>query len=282
MPKELEMTEVTSPSLSGVAETLLLTLYIRAMESQRPDALVKDDKAVALIRQMNPDSSWVKRMMVDEEDKVALVLRNRQFDCLVRDILARRPEAVVVHIGCGLDSRFERVDNGKVEWYDLDLPEVIALRRKLIGDEGGRYHFLASSAFDGAWLGKVAIYGQRPFLFLAEGVLMYFEEAQVRSLVLMLRDQFPSSELAFDAFSPFLVRMNNLRISRTKIGARYQWGLKRGRDLESWGDGIALLSEWFPFSCPEPRLAHVSWMRHIPLLARVMGVFHYRLGKAGG
>ena len=273
------MSEITNHNLDGVAETLLLPLYIRALESQRPDALIKDDKAVALIEQMHPDSSWMAKMRVDEEDKVGLVLRNREFDRYVRDFLTRNPEAVVVHIGCGLDSRFERVDNGKVEWYDLDLPEVIELRRKYIGGEGARYHLLACSVLDSAWLDVVSAHRPRPFLFLAEGVLMYFETAQVKSLVLTLRDHFPGAELVIDAFSPFIMRMNNLRISRTKIGARYHWALKRGQDLERWGDGITLLDEWFPFSRPEPRLAHVRWMRHIPLFAKVMGIFHYRLGK---
>ena len=273
------MSEITNHNLGGVAETLLLPLYIRALESQRPDALIKDDKAVVLIEQMHPDSSWMAKMRVDEEDKVGLVLRNREFDRYVRDFLTRNPEAVVVHIGCGLDSRFERVDNGKVEWYDLDLPEVIELRRKYIGGEGARYHLLACSVLDSAWLDVVSAHRPRPFLFLAEGVLMYFETAQVKSLVLTLRDHFPGAELVIDAFSPFIMRMNNLRISRTKIGARYHWALKRGQDLERWGDGITLLDEWFPFSRPEPRLAHVRWMRHIPLFAKVMGIFHYRLGK---
>jgi len=186
----------------------------------------------------------------------------------------------VVHIGCGLDSRFERVDNGRVEWYDLDLPDVIELRRKLIGDEGERYHLLGCSAFDSAWLDAVSAHRQRPFLFLAEGVLMYFEEAQVKSLVLMLRDHFPGAELVIDAFSPFLIRANNLRLSITKFGARYHWGLKRGQEIESWDDGIHLLDEWGYFDRPEPRLDHIRWMRHIPLLARVLRIYHYRLGPA--
>ncbi len=272
------MTEITNKNLSGVAETLLLPLYIRAMESQRPDALIKDDQAVALTKQLNYDSTWIKKMMVDEDDKVTLILRNREFDRYTRDFLTRFPAAVVVHIGCGLDSRFERVDNGKVEWYDLDLPQVIELRQKLIGGERPRYHLLSHSVLDSAWLDPVGVHRPRPFLFLAEGVLMYLEEAQVKSLVLTLREHFPGAELVFDAFSPFLVRMNNIRISRTKIGARYSWGLKRGKDLESWGDGIHLLDEWFPFNRPEPRLAHVQWMRHIPLFAKIFGIFHYRLG----
>lgn len=275
------MSETVTPTLDGVAETLLITLYIRAMESQRSDALIKDEKAVALVNQMGYDFARFNLIKMDEDDKAAVILRNREFDCYVQDFLARNPEAVVVHIGCGLDSRFERVDNGQVEWYDLDLPDVIEIRRKFIGGEAGRYHLLACSAFDSAWLSAVNAHRQRPFLFLAEGVFMYFEEAQVKKLVLMLQDHFPGAELVFDAFSPLLVRANNLRfrISPAKISARYHWGLKRGKDLETWGDGIYFLDEWFPFDRPEPRLAHIQWVRHIPLLSRVMGIFHYRLGS---
>ncbi len=272
------MSAITLQSLSDVAETLLVPLYIRAIESQRPDALVIDEKAVALVRQMDYDFSRILTK-IDEETQVAVVLRNREFDRCAQGFLARYSKAVVVHIGCGLDSRFERVDNGKVDWYDLDLPEVIELRRKLTGGEGARYHLLACSALDRAWLDAVSVHRRRPFLFLAEGVLIYLEEAQVKSLVLTLKGNFPGAELVFDAFSPFFVWANNRRVARTKIGARCHWALKRGKDLESWGDGICLLDEWFPFNCPEPRLARVRWVRHIPLLTKTMGVFHYRLGK---
>jgi O-methyltransferase involved in polyketide biosynthesis len=216
---------------------------------------------------------------MDEDDKLAIILRNREFDRYARDFMARNPEAVVVHIGCGLDARFERVDNGLVEWYDLDLPEVIDLRRKLIGGEGGRYHFLAYSAFDKAWLKELSVDRKRPYLFLAEGVFMYFEEAQVKSFVLKLRDNFPDSELVFDAFSPYIVWANNLRfrISSTKISARYHWGLKNSKDVESWGSGICLLDQWGVFDRPEPRLGYPRWVRHIPLFAKAIGIYHYRL-----
>jgi len=274
------MSETTNLNLSGVAETLLITLNIRAMESQRPDALIKDEKAVALVTQMGYDFSRIEQIKMDEEDKVALILRNLEFDRYTRDFLARHPGAVIVHIGCGLDSRFERVDNGTVEWYDLDLPDVIELRRKFIGGEGGRYHLLGCSVFDEAWLKAVSAYQQRPFLFLAEGVFMYFEEAQVKSLVMTLLEHFPGAELVFDAYSPYLVWANNLRLSLTKIGARYHWGLKRGKDLESWDPGICLLDDWSYFDRPEPRLDHIRWMRHVPFLSRVLCIYHYQLGGA--
>ncbi len=273
------MSENTAQSLNGVAETLLMTLYIRAMESQRPDALIKDEKAMELVNRMSYDFDRVRQVHMDEDDRVTVILRSRRFDRYVRDFLTSHPDASVVHIGCGLDSRFERVDNGRVDWYDLDLPEVIDLRRRFIGDEATRYHLVGCSAFDSAWLDMVSGHRRWPVLFLAEGVLMYFKEAQVRSLVLMLRDHFPGAELVIDAFLPYLVRMNNLRLSITKLGARYHWGIRRGQEIERWGDGICLLDEWGYFDEPEPRLDHIRWMRHIPFLARVLRIYHYRLGE---
>lgn len=105
--------EKTLLNLESISETLLITLYARAVESQRPDAMIKDETAVALIRKLDCDFS---RYKLQGHDEVALILRVREFDRRVREFLNRNTDAAVVHIGCGLDTRFERVDNGKVEW----------------------------------------------------------------------------------------------------------------------------------------------------------------------
>jgi O-methyltransferase involved in polyketide biosynthesis len=267
---------------------MLIPLYIRAMESQRPDALIKDEKAVELVAQMSLDFSRVRQIPLSEANKLVIILRNREFDNYARDFLARCPQAVVVHIGCGLDSRFERVDNGQVEWYDLDLPEVIELRRKLIGDEGERYHLLACSVLDSAWLEAVRAHRQRPFLFVAEGVSMHLKEAQNKSLVRMLYSHFPGAELVFDAYSPVHLWVSNLQTARS--GFRCHWGLWRGQKIKGWSDpstslragGICLLDEWGYFDRPEPRLAPIQWMRPIESLLRTLRIYHFQLGKAAG
>jgi O-methyltransferase involved in polyketide biosynthesis len=277
------MSEATIQDLSGVAGTLLITLYIRAMESQRPDALIKDERAEALVRQLDQESLRKTLALTDDFSRVAVILKSREFDRFTQDFLRRHPDAVVVHIGCGLDMRFERVDNGRVEWYDLDLPDVIELRRKLVGGEGARHHFLAGSVLDSAWLDTVSAHRQRPFLLLAEGVFMYFEEAQVKSLVLTLHDHFPGAELVLDAFSPFMRWGHNIRVTRTGIGAPLHWALKHPQDLERWsaaspsGASIRLLDERFPFQYPEPRMRRALQMRLFPFLATAVGVFHYQL-----
>ena len=134
------MSETTIQDLSGVAETLLIPLYIRAMESQRPDAFIKDKRAEELVRQLDQESLRKTLALTEDFGRMVVILKGREFDRFAQDFLARHPDAVIVHIGCGLDTRFERVDNGQVEWYDLDLPDVIELRRKYLGDEGERYH----------------------------------------------------------------------------------------------------------------------------------------------
>ena len=118
------MSKTKSLTLSSVSETYLAPLYWRAMESQRPDAMIKDEKAVALVTQMSLDFSRVRQIPMNELLKVMRIMFTREMDRYAREFLSRHPEAVAVHIGCGLDSRFERVDNGQVEWYDLDLPKI--------------------------------------------------------------------------------------------------------------------------------------------------------------
>jgi O-methyltransferase involved in polyketide biosynthesis len=272
----------TSQGMSGVSETLLVTLYLRAMESQRPDALIKDEKAVALVKQISDDGRYdfsrIRLLHLNEANKLVIILRNREFDRYARDLLACRPEAVVVHIGCGLDSRFERVDNGQLEWYDLDFPDIIELRRKLIGDEGKRYHLLGCSVLEDSWLEAVSAHRQRPFLFLAEGVFMHLKETQVKSLVLMLRDHFPGAELVFDTYSPIHVCVSNLQTAR--FGFRTHWGIWHGQELERWAEGIRLLDEWGFLDEPEPRLAHIRWLRPFESLFRTLRIYHFRLGEA--
>ena len=275
------MSETKSQTLNGVPETYLAPLYWKAIESQRPDAMIKDEKAVALVTQMKLDFSRVRRIPMNELLKAMRIIFTREMDRYARDFISRHPDAVVVHIGCGLDSRFERVSerNSRVEWYDLDFPDIIELRRKFIGNEGERYHLLACSVLDNAWLKTVKVHSRRPLLFLAETVFVYFEAAQVKSLVLKLRDHFPGAELVFDGWRPFEVWLSNRYLSNSLYAGLMHWGLWNGQELEAWGDGIHLLDEWGFFDQPEPRLNSFRWMAPIFHLFKPMRIYHFQLGK---
>jgi len=269
------MPEKIPQNLDGVSETLLMTLYVRARESQRPDGMVKDDKAVEMVNKLDCDFS---RLRMQRHDEIAIIMRMRKFDSHVQNFLARNPDAVVVHIGCGLDTRFERVDNGCVEWFDLDMPDVMELRNKLMCNDSKRYHTLATSVFEDSWFDEVNKYKPNPFLFVAEGVFPYFEEVQIKALFLKLRDRFPGCELVCDAHTPFVIWADNLQLTYAKVKARLYWSIKHGTDVESWGEDIYLLDEWNYYEDDDPHLKAFRWVRLFPVLAKSSGIFHYRLG----
>src|SRR5512136_3471188 len=182
-------------NLSSVSQTLLIPLYFRAMESQRPDALVRDPKAVELVSRLDCDFSGVQRL---KNEQVNYLLRMREFDRLARAFLAEHPNGVIVDLGCGLDTRFERIDNGCVEWYGLDLPEVIELRKEML-EETPRSHFIGCSVLDFSWMDALSGQAGKPILFLAEAMLVYLVEADVRRLVTALAERFPGADLVCDA-----------------------------------------------------------------------------------
>jgi O-methyltransferase involved in polyketide biosynthesis len=271
------MTTHLSSPLNSTCASLLLPLFIRAQETQRPNPILKDEWAVEMVGKLHFDNAQFAQAKVSEEVQVSILLRNRQFDRIARDFLHRNPGSIVVYLGCGLDARFERLDNQQVEWFDLDLPEVIQLRRELMGTESCRYHLLACSVLDLTWMDQVIMPPSPPTLILAEGLLMFFTEPQVKQLVLAIKQRFPGAELVFDAFSPFYAWGNNRRVSKTGVGALVGWSLKDPHLLEGWSAGIRLVSTWYPFLQDEPRLSHLRWVRHFPILAKTTGIFHYNL-----
>jgi O-methyltransferase involved in polyketide biosynthesis len=214
--------------------------------------------------------------------KALRIIFAREMDRYARDFLSCHPDAVVVHIGCGLDTRFERVAerNDRVEWFDLDFPGVIELRRRFIGDEHERYHLLGCSVLEDTWLEAVNVFSQHPILFLAKTVFVYFTETQIKSLLLKLRDHFPDAELVFDGWRPFEVWLANRYLSNSQFAGLMRWGFWNDRELEGWGAGIHLLDDWGFFDQPEPRLSSYRWMDPLFRLFKPMRIYHFQLGEA--
>lgn len=149
----------------------------------------------------------------------------------------------MLHLGCGLDSRFWRVDDGRVEWFDLDMPPVIDLRKRFYA-EGERYHAISSPVMELDWMNIVSAAG-RPVLAVAEGLLMYLGEADVRCLLQRMREKFPGCRLIADVFSRQTARSAARHPSLRKTGASIGWGIDDPHEVESWAQGIRLLEEWY-------------------------------------
>lgn len=127
-------------SLSGVQETMLIPLVIKASETKRSNARIQDFKAVEIIEKLNPDTSKYDKFMSHE----GVVARTILFDEATKRYLKKYPQAVCISLGCGFDSRFSRIDNGRLIWYDLDFPEVISARKQFF-PEHERVHLIAKS-----------------------------------------------------------------------------------------------------------------------------------------
>lgn len=236
-------------TLTPEQETLLITLYAKA---QPGNPLLFDPLAQDILNQVDYDFT---RLHVPYKTVVLVCQRAKKLDAVTRGFLSSHPDGVVLQLGCGLDTRFWRVDNDRVTWYDLDMPPVADLRRRFF-TETERYHLIASSVTDLAWMDAVAPTTQ-PVLVLAEGLLMYLDEADVRRLVLRLRETFPGCRLIADVFSRMTARAATRHPSLHSTGATLGWGLDDPHEVETWSPGVRLLEEW-AFT-QDPDLNRLNW-----------------------
>jgi O-methyltransferase involved in polyketide biosynthesis len=226
--------------LTEAQETLLIPLYSKAMESRRADPILVDVKSQEILERVEYDFA---RLKVPRKTEVMVCLRAKKMDEDARQFLARQPESLVLHLGCGLDSRIARVNPEGAAWYDLDMPDVIELRRKFY-QETDSYRMIPSSVTDPRWIEQVSERGL-PTLVIAEGLLMYLKEEQVKALLLKLQETFPGCELVFDAFSRLTARSAGRHPSLRKTGATIHWGIDDPHEIEGWGEGIRFREEWF-------------------------------------
>ena len=151
---------------SIVAETLLIPLYMRAKESRRNNPILYDKAAEWLADSLEYDYSQFDGAKLSE---VGCVVRGWYFDCAVRRFIKAHSHPVVVNVGCGLDTRFQRIGDGKAVFYDLDLPEVIALRRELIPEQPGNV-YIAASLLETDWMDDLRRkHPEAEFIFIVEG-----------------------------------------------------------------------------------------------------------------
>jgi len=215
--------------LGAVQQTLFIPLAARARETQRKHPVLRDPKAVELVRSIDYDTTRYGRGAGGS----ITVLRTAIFDFWVRAFLAGHPAGTVAEIGTGLNARFERVDNGQVHWFDLDLPDTIELRRAFFADTGRR-RMIAASALDEDWLPAVAA-SRGPYFFVADGVLVYLLEDQVTAMLARLAERFPGALLALDTYPKRTFDQQHRLAARKGIDARWAWSCDDPRSLERFG-----------------------------------------------
>ncbi|MFI9537627.1 class I SAM-dependent methyltransferase [Nocardia fusca] len=248
-------------SLGEVQETLLIPLYGRAHDAQRRNSILRDTKAIELVAAIDYDFTKFRGPTLS-----GAVLRASIFDEYIRGFLAEHPDGTVVDLGCGLSTRFDRLDNGRLRWFDLDLPDTMALRRKFFSDSD-RYTMINGSILENDWYEQVRE-GGKPVFLVSEAVLLYFPADTVHRTLEQLATGFPGSRLAIDTGGKAMMKSQDRNPVFRRVPARMQWICDDPGTLAKCG--LRLL-ESRDFASPQPSVGRL-WPRRYRVGSKVMRV----------
>lgn len=220
------------PVLNGTAETMLQSFYARAQYSKSKKHKFYDAKAVELVDQIDYDFSKAQKDAVMGNGVIA---RTLVFDELVKDFIDKNPDCAVVNIACGLDTRFYRMDNGKITWYNLDLPETIAVRDQIY-KESGRVRTIGMSVLDPAWTDQVE--EKEKMLFIIEGLSMYLTEEENTKMLSIIRDHFDHTYVLMECLAKKWVNQEKVEKSIQQTGAAFVFGADTFEDLGKAASGF--------------------------------------------
>jgi O-methyltransferase involved in polyketide biosynthesis len=237
------MSEKIAIELRNGQKTLLLPLWGRAVESRKKKPQLVDRTAADIIDKIDYDFSAIADN-ISEITQLAWIARSLHIDRIISQLLNNHPKATIVNLGCGLDTTFDRIDNGSLFWYDLDLPDVIALRNNFIL-ENERRKYIACSLFNDTWFHQLRV--EDAVMFIAAGLFYYFEEYQMKKFFTKRADIFPGSELLFDASSALGVRVANKTVIQgggMDKSSILKWGIENAKSIQLWDSRIKIIDEY--------------------------------------
>lgn len=271
------MTDKIAIELGEVQKTLLLPLWGRAVETKKAKSLMEDSAAVRIIDEINYDFSDISQN-INYITQLAWIARSLHIDNTIARFLKMNKDASIINLGCGLDTTYERINNKYIDWYDLDLPDVIELRKRFIAESEKR-KFISSSMFDESWFAEIK--NKENVLFIAAGVLYYFCEEEIKELFARLKNNFKGCEIIFDAASPMGVRVSNKKvIDSSKMNAYLKWGIDDAKEILAWDEKYSLLEEYKMFSKFKRKLKFKEMIgTFFSDYYNIMFLAHLRLGE---
>lgn len=258
---DLEMEKL---SINGVPETMLQTMYARAKETKKKNAVIHDDKAVEIVEKLDYDFALADK---DAAMGSGVIARTIMLDQMVSDYLDQHKNAIVVNLACGLDTRCYRNEGKYKNWYNIDLPDTIHVRSGFMKEEGPAIYQFAESAMDEAWAEKIAYNGE-PALVVIEGLTMYLTEEDVVKIFEIIDKKFKKVTVLVEVMNPFVVK-NIKEKSIDQSQAKFTWGVKNGKLL---ADQLPAFMHVADHSLAEGMAAFVPvyrLLKHIPLVVNI-------------
>jgi O-methyltransferase involved in polyketide biosynthesis len=234
--------------LSPVQETLLLTLYARALDSGTPNPILGDTLAAAVASRIAEDTGYDFAELKLKPSLVAsTALRARKLDDVIHQFITTHPDAVVVDLGCGLDTRLARcTPPASVDWYDVDFPEVTDLRQRYLPD---RSHLVAADVTEPNW--SQTLPDDRPAMIVAEGLLPFLPGDSFQTMIRQLTTRLPAGELALNGYTRFAARAMKYHPSIKALGIDAAQGFDDPHEPEHWHAGLTLVAEQLLTRAPE-------------------------------
>lgn len=232
--------EKVIPSINdNIADTLFITVYMRALDARQKHPVLGDRRSVELMDRI--DYPFEKYSGIKTMSRLGTCVRLKYIDGQLEEFIATHEKAIIVNIGCGLDDRYSRVKNAsKAIFYELDIPECIQLRKQLMPIHPNQF-LISGSAFEPGWL--EIIREKHPdgnFIFIAEGVFMYFSEKEISRLLCSIADSFPNARIIFDGLSETLSRHSDKHDTLRNAKAVFAWGFDDNLIFEKWHPGLKL------------------------------------------
>ena len=191
---------IVLPAFTPIEQTLYLTLCGRVLDNHLPDPILSDPMAGQLVTRLGYDCG---RFHLSTSPIINIAHRAKKLDEIARRFIARHPDAVGLDLGAGLDNRVFRIDPpATADWYDVDYPEVIAARQRLL-PRRAHAHGIGADLTDPDWLDAIA--GDRPAVIVADGLLAFLTQDDMIALLRRLVDHFPSGEIAFNGYTRFAI-----------------------------------------------------------------------------
>jgi O-methyltransferase involved in polyketide biosynthesis len=222
-----------------VQKTLSPVLRAKALDNRLPDPILGDTWAEQAMRRLDP--GYDRRWFGTSQLGLAAVVRAKVHDDWARSFLAEHPDAVVLHLGCGLDARVFRIDPpATVEWFDLDYPDIVELRQQFLPSRE-RYTLIGSSVTDPAWLDRIP--RGRPVLMVAEGLVPYLTEDELRRLLTSIVDAFPGGGIQFDTVAAWAWRTSKWDPTLRRYGTQFHCGFDEPAALAQWHPRLEFVGE---------------------------------------
>lgn len=261
----------------NISETLFITIKMKALENELENGILKDKYSSELYKKLDYDFSKFPNKGLS---RIGVCVRARYFDNKVKNYINNNKNVVVIFVGAGLDTRYFRINanNLNAVFYELDLDDVISLRKKVLRNE--KVNYISNSMFETVWMDELKQKHQNAkFLFIVEGVFMYFDKALIKKFFIDLATRF-EGQILCDMLSDWASKNSNKHDIIKNMESKFKFGINDFNEIENWHKNIKYIESTSIMKVfPERWVFFVKLLTLIPFIKNANKLVNFKLSK---